>query len=334
MKPTLEDVARRAGVSTATVSRSLNAPASVRPLTRERVERVIAELGYTPNFGARALASNRTNTVGVVIPTMANAIFAQGIQAMEEALSAQGITLLLATSGYDPEQERRKIEALIARGVDAIALIGEARPVPVYDMLRARALPYLVLWSHREGSPHPSVGFDNHAAARAMAETVVAHGHTRVAMIAGETEGNDRAAARVAGVRAALRARQISLRKDYLFECPYSIEAGRDAARALLALSKPPTAILCGNDVLAAGALIGAREAGLSVPADVSITGFDDIDLAAAVSPGLTTVHTPHRWMGEAAAESLHALIGSGGAPDSRCFETEIVLRESLGPPP
>jgi LacI family transcriptional regulator len=126
--PTLRHVARRAGVSTATVSRCLNAPDRVRPETRARVEAAVAELGYTPNFGARALASKRTNTIGAIIPTMESAIFALGLQALQDELSESGVILLIATSRYDPEREARQVRALLGRGVDGLVLIGEARP--------------------------------------------------------------------------------------------------------------------------------------------------------------------------------------------------------------
>ena len=126
--PTLEDVARRAGVSTATVSRCLNEPDRVRPATRARVDAAVNELGYTPHFGGRMLASNRTNTIGAVIPTMENAIFAAGVQALQDELARRGITLLVATSHYDMQREAEQIRVLLGRGVDGLVLIGEDRP--------------------------------------------------------------------------------------------------------------------------------------------------------------------------------------------------------------
>ena len=127
-KPTLDDVARAAGVSTATVSRCLNAPDRVIATTRERVMQAVEALGYTPDFGGRALASRRTNTVGAIIPTMDNAIFARGLQSFQEALSRFGKTLLVASSGYSPAREREQMEVMASRGVDGLLLIGSARP--------------------------------------------------------------------------------------------------------------------------------------------------------------------------------------------------------------
>ena len=332
--PTLSDVARRARVSTATVSRCLNLPHQVRPETRARVEAAVAELGYTPHFGGRALASNRTNTIGAVIPTMENAIFARGLQALEDQLFARGVTLLVATSHYDVVREEEQIRALLGRGVDGLVLIGEARPMEVYTLLERRGVPFVLAWIHRHDSPYRCAGFDNHGAARAMTEHVLAHGHRRVAMIAGVTTWNDRASGRVAGVRAALATRGLVLDPAYLVEAAYTLEAGAAAALRLVALSPRPTAIVCGNDVLAAGAVCGLRNAGLSVPEDVSVVGFDDIDLAIAVTPALTTVHVPHRRMGEAAARLLMQIRESGDPATGVVFETEIIHRASLARPP
>jgi LacI family transcriptional regulator len=331
--PTLEDVARRAGVSTATVSRCLNSPDRVRAETRKRIEAVVAELGYTPNFGARALASNRTNTIGAIIPTMESAIFALGLQALQDELAASGNTLLVATSHYDPQIEAAQIRTLLGRGVDGLALIGEARPTETYRLLQERKIPFVLLWSHRPDCPHSCVGFDNHEAARQMAEAVLDRGHRRIAMIAGVTAWNDRATSRIAGVRDALAAKALSLEPPYLVETRYTIDASVEAARRLLALPDPPTAIICGNDVQAAGALRAVHEAGLAAPDDVSIVGFDDIELAVALNPLLTTVRVPHRRMGEAAARLLLRLVSGLDSGESIAFETRVVERASLGLP-
>lgn len=331
--PTLMDVARRAGVSTATVSRCLNTPATVREETRERVLAVVDALGYTPHFAGRALASKRTHTIGAVIPTMENAIFARALQSVEEVLAGAGATLLVASSGYDPQREEAQIGALLRRGVDGILLIGRARPKSSYDLLRRHGTPFVLTWTlGRRGSP-PCVGFDNRAAAHALTERVVDLGHRDIAMIGGETAWNDRAGARIDGVRDGLAARGLELRADRLIEAPYTLEAGADAFRRLAGGERIPTVVICGNDVLAAGALKAARALSLSVPGDVSITGFDDIDLAEAVDPGLTTVHVPHRRMGSAAANTLLALRDGEKTDAHTRFETWIVERDSLAPP-
>ncbi len=331
--PTLHDVARQAGVSTATVSRVLNFPALVSESTRELVLRTIDELGYTPHFGGRALASNRSNTIGAVIPTMDNAIFARGLQAFQETLSDVGVTLLVASSAYDPAREFEQIRALVSRGIDGLLLIGVARPKETYAFLERRRIPYVLTWNYRPDEKVCFVGFDNRAAASAMARTVIERGHQRIAMIAGITASNDRASDRVEGVRAALDEAGLSGRDLPIVESVYSLSSGRRACATFLESKSRPTAVICGNDVLAVGAIGQAKTHGLRVPEDISITGFDDIELAEVIEPGLTTVHVPHRRMGKAAAGALLSILD--GATDCRGMEleTRIVMRESLAAP-
>lgn len=332
-KPTLNDVARAAGVSTATVSRCLNTPDLVVPKTRERVLRVVSELGYTPDFGGRTLASRRTNTVGAVIPTMDNAIFARGLQAFQETLSDAGVTLLVASSGYDTEQEAVQIRTLVARGADGLLLIGSARPLSTYQFLRRRGMPYVLTWNLGNADDH-FVGFNNARAAAEIAEKVIEFGHRNIAMIAGITSMNDRATDRLRGVRTALREAGLDNSRLPVIEAVYTFEDGGDAFEKLMTRSPRPTAVICGNDVLAAGAMSRAKVLGLVIPDDVSITGFDDIDIAGLVEPAMTTVHVPHRRMGIAAAQLLLRMI-AGEATEQRIeIGVEISIRESLGKPP
>lgn len=332
-RPTLSDVAKAAGVSTATVSRCLNEPDRVVAATRERVLSAVERLGYTPDFGGRALASRRTGTVGAVIPTMENAIFARGIQAFQEALSEAKVTLLVASSGYDPDREAEQVRALIGRGADGLLLIGSAHLPQTFELLRRRAIPYVLAWSLGSENDH-FVGFDNRASAARLTERVIALGHRRIAMIAGQTTMNDRAADRVAGVRQALEANGFDPAELAVIEAPYSFEDGSEALGRLVARSPRPTAVICGNDVLAVGAVQRAKSLGLAVPRDLSITGFDDIDIARFVEPPLTTVHVPHRRMGTAAARQLLRLIAGEAVAARIEIDTALVERGTLAPPP
>lgn len=332
-KATLIDVARMAGVSTATVSRVLNSPGVVQAATRERVENAIRQLGYVPNFGARALAARRTNTVAAVVPTLENAIFARGLEAFQVELFARGITLLVASSGYRPDIEDRQIRALVSRGADAFLLIGYDRAPETYDYLERSRVPYVVAWAYDPEADHPSVGFDNRAAMKALASEVIALGHVRLGMISAARDGNDRARNRWLGVLDAMQESGLVADDLALFEASYSIEMGRKALREMMEQDPAPTVILCGNDVLAAGALAEAREIGLNVPGDLSITGFDDIDISEIVSPPLTTVHVPHRRMGEVAAGILVEMLNQGGPGRREVIATEVVYRGTLGPP-
>ncbi|MFD1344440.1 LacI family DNA-binding transcriptional regulator [Litorisediminicola beolgyonensis] len=332
--PTVNDVATAAGVSTATVSRCINSPEVVQPDTLRRVRAAIDTLGYAPNFGARALAAKRTNTVGAIVPTLENAIFARGLEAVQRELAAAGSTMLVSSSSYDPEQEAEQIRTLVARGADALLLIGFERSAEIYDFLDRRKIPHVVAWAFAPDQPRPAVGFDNRAAMRALAEKTLAFGHRRIGLVTAQREGNDRAQNRWLGLLDAMRAAGLGEDDLSLQETVYDIESGRAAAHALLTRDPRPTVIMCGNDVLAAGAMIAARELGLSVPEDVSITGFDDIEIARVLTPQLTTVHVPHREMGRRAARMLIDMRDDATAADSVELGTEVILRGTLGPAP
>ena len=332
--PTLHDVAAHAGVSTATVSRALNFPDKVAPKTRELVESAISQLGYTPNFGARVMAARRTHTIGAIIPTMDNAIFARGLQAFQDELRAHGYTMLVATCGYMAGAEAEAIRTLIARGADALLLIGHARDAESLRFVAAQNVPALVTWAYDPDATLPSVGFDNVAAMRAMADAVLAEGHRQLGLITAPTAGNDRAAGRQQGIRDAMAAENLDPALLEVVEAPYGIENGANAFARLMRRAPQTTAVFCGNDVLAVGALRQARAMGLRVPEDISITGFDDIELAEIAEPPLTTVHVPHRDMGRMAAQMLVARLENGVIPKPTDLPTRVVRRGSLGPAP
>lgn len=331
-RPTLEDVARRAEVSTATVSRYFSAPEKIRPALRLRVQMAVGELGYTPHGAARALASQRSNTIGAVIPTLDNAIFATVVQTLQKELSAKKRTLLLAASDYDPESERAQIENLIVRGVDGLMLTGEAREPAVYALLERRGIRYANTYVHHPASPHPTIGFDNQRAMHKVLGYLHDLGHRSFAMIAGIAEGNDRASERIAGAREALERKGLRLAPARLLERPYAMSAGREALRQLMAQTDRPTAVVCGNDVLALGALLETMALGLRVPEDLSITGFDDLELAKEIPPGLTTVHAPLEEMGrQTAAYLLDSAPAADRVPHIE-LPADLVVRGSTGP--
>ena len=329
--PTLGDVARAAGVSTATASRALSNPEKVRPDARQAVASAVERLGYVRHGPARALASRRTHLIGAIVPTLDNPIFARCLEALETQLQAAGFTLILATSGYDPVREQASIRTLLERGVAGLMLVGSGRPVEVYDVLAAQRVACCLTWSLGEAASGQScVGFDNAKASRAIVEHLWDLGHRRYAMVAGLTEDNDRAAQRLAGVRDAVAQRGGNL---LVQERPYTAAQGRQAALELLRWAEPPTALICGNDILAFGAMSGCAALGLRVPHDVSVTGFDDLDLAACSSPPLTTVRVDAGRIGRLVGERLIALVAGRGAAEVVEIPAALVVRESTAPP-
>lgn len=332
--PTLHDVAKLSGFSTATVSRCLNFPKQVSDKTRDTVIAAIAELGYSPNFGARAMASQRTNTIGAIIPTMENAIFARGIQAFQEELAAHGYNLMVASSSYRADLEESQIRSLVARGADALLLVGHNRDPAIYQFLEAQQVSALVTWAYDPVTPRPSIGFDNRGSMAKMAREVLRLGHRRLALISANLDTNDRASSRLEGIRDVLSEAGLNPQDLTVIETPYGIETGAEAFAQLMQSDAPPTAVLCGNDVLAVGALGRAREMGLDVPGDVSIVGFDDIELAQVAFPKLTTVHVPHREMGRKAAQALISYLQEGIEIVGEELICDLSLRDSLGPAP
>ena len=328
--PTLDDVAQLAGTSTATISRALNSPDKVAKATRDRINKAIKTLGYTPNFGGQILASNRSRTIGAIIPSLANSMFASGMQAFQERLSQAGMTLLIASTGYDPQEELRQVRALMSRGADGLLLVGTDRSEETREFLEMRSVPHVLTWCFEDDSATHFAGFRSYDAAQALTAEVLAMGHKRIGVIAAHGHGNDRARDRLAGVRDRVAKSEATIVQ--VVETTYGIAEGRAAFEDLIAAK--PTVVICANDVLAAGAAAAAKDHGIRVPAQMSITGFDDTEIATIVDPPLTTITVPHHAMGEAAAEILLRLIDGDTEVPSVNLGTKIVMRASLAPPP
>ncbi len=312
----------------------MNAPQSVREALRTRVAAAVEKLGYVAHAGARAMTLRRSGTVGVIVPTVDNAIFALGLQAFQQRMSRAGYVVLLAFSDYDPAQEDAQVQALLSRGVDALALTGISQRPGLMNRLVQRGLP----WVHTGSFPAPGgaacVGFRNREAIGRAVRYLLDLGHRRIAMLAGIGTHNDRAAERIEGVREALAAARLKFPERSLVQAPYTLPAAREGTRALLSASPAPTALLCGNDVLAWGALLECQAQGLDVPRDLSLIGFDDLEMSRHWRPALTTVHVPTEAMWVRAADYLLGrLDGSITAPQQQEIEVELIVRGSTTPP-
>jgi len=308
-KPTLIDIAAACDTSIATVSRALSKPGLVQPETLERVRRVAASMGYVPNRRARALVSGRSNTVGVAVPTLASPVFSATLQEMQKTLSANGYQLLIASHEYDPAAEAAALSQLISHGVDALVVVGGARPQTTWALIDSAELPLVQLWEGREGFDRVLV--DNHHAGELAAQHLLDLGHCRLGVICGDMAINDRQAARVAGIRAALARAGLDLPDALVSEQPPNVMAGRSGCAAILEQAARPTAIIGTMDLLAMGAMLEAQARGIAVPRALSFIGIDNIDVSAHLSPALTTVDIPATRIGaEAAAMVLRRLSG------------------------
>jgi len=332
-KAKLDDVARVAGVSLATASRALSAPHLLKPATLLRVQDAARLLGYMPHGAARALASRRTHTIGAVIPTLDNAIFANSTQALQRELGEHDYQLLLGSHEYDPEREVKVTRALLERGVDGLVLVGTDHSPELYQLLVGFRSPYVLTWSLDESGHHHCVGFNNREVGARVAQYLYNLGHREFAMISGFTAHNDRARNRIIGVREALTARGIVLAPQRVVETSFSVQSGREALHAVLRSAVRPSAVICGNDILAQGALIEAHALGIDVPGALSITGVDDMELSTHMPPGLTTVRIPTAEIGRRAAQHILARLNGEKTETRTELAVELIVRGSTAPP-
>ncbi len=329
---TVRDVAREAGVSVATVSRVLNGKTTVAQDVRAGVERAFAQLGYTPHAAARALATQRSSTIGAIVPTLEELNFSVGVNKLQQRVNEAGYTLLLASSNYDPDEELRQVRALVAHGVAGILMVGARHASEVYRLLDARRIPYVNTWVLDDKAP--CVGFDNHAIGQTLANHLLDLGHRSFGVIAQESPESDRAAMRVAGIAEALAARGVAAPRCSFIRRSHTIVDGQHAFQALMEVPQRPTAVICGTDTLAFGALVQAAAMGIRVPQDLSVTGINDVEFAAHLSPPLTTIRLAADEIGQRAAEYLLGRIGSHPVAEATRIPFSLIVRGSTAAAP
>jgi len=330
----LVDVARQAGVSLATASRALSSPELVRGPTLEKVREAVVELGYVPHGAARALASQRSKTIGAIFPQIDNPIFATATQSLAKELATDGYTLLLASHDYDNDTELAIATRLIERGVDGMVLVGLPHDPQLFELLENSDVPFELAWSVDSDGEQFSIGVDHRTASRQAVQHLIDLGHREFAMIAGIVEVNDRAEDRFLGAFDALQDTGIKLPDERVRQATFSVKSGREAFTELVTESAPFSALICANDTLAIGALLEATSRGINVPHEMSIIGFDDIDLAAAVSPPLTTVQVPSAEIGKVAGRRLLRRLRGQEVERVQVLDTEFIVRGTTATPP
>ncbi|MDQ5823186.1 MAG: LacI family transcriptional regulator [Chloroflexota bacterium] len=333
MSTTLEEIARQAGVSRSTVSRVMNDHPSVDQDTRARVRSVAERLNYQPNVAARSLAVGRTNVIGLVIPMGVSALFTDPyfpllIQGITSACNANEHSVMLWLA--EPEYERRTIRQVLQGGlIDGVILASALMEDPMLEALLRRGLPFIMVGRLPTDNQISYVDVDNVNSAREMVAYLLRVGHRRVATIAGPTNmiaGSDR----LEGYRLALRNRGMTPDPALIVEADFTEEGGYVAMQRLL--PQAPNAVFVASDAMAIGAMRALRDAGLRVPDDIAIAGFDDIPMAARTEPTLTTVRQPIQRMGSLAAETLIDMISHPHPQPRRIIlPTELVIRESSG---
>lgn len=323
----LEDVARQAGVSTATVSRVLNNIGVVKPSTRSKVLKAVEELKYFPNIHARALAGGSTRTLGLLVSNLENPFFLDVFRALESEARGKGYEVLIANTDYDPQRLVANVHLMLGRRVAGLALIVSEIAPHLLDELSERKVRTVV---YDVGSPKPhvlSIKTQYRRGMQRVVEYLYNMGHRKMAFV-GHHDSlgplNERHQSFLEAVR---RLGPQVEHRDVASEDGYA--GGRDAVRELFSGGTRPTAIVCVNDFMAIGVLRQLRELGLRVPDDVSVTGFDDITLSELMTPSLTTVHIPCDTLGR---KIFAMLTDKVEAQRETLIDPELVLRESTGP--
>lgn len=329
---TIEDVAREAGVSVATVSRVLNHKAKVSEKTARRVEETIHRLSYEPSLLARNFRKSESRVVLILSPNITNPYYSHILTGIGVAARRLGYSFMICTTDGEAEQERVFLDMLSKkRGDGAIMLATVLGQGDIQNF--ADKSPIVQCSEFYPDTTVAHVAIDNYAAARTMMRYLLDAGHRRIATIS-SSNGFPSTRQRMSAYLDSLREERIPPRKEYIRRggFDYNFSSGYAAARKLLTLGEPPTAIFCVSDMLALGAVSAAQELGLDVPKDVSITGFDDVELATIVRPNITTMAQPCHEIGRRAMELLYQLMsGNGGVCNTVTLDCRLVVRSSTG---
>jgi LacI family transcriptional regulator len=328
-RPTIRDVAERAGVSKTTVSHVINSTRFVEEATRQRVVQAIAELGYRPNVLARSLTTRRTQTVGVIVSDAANHFFAEVLQGIEDVLRPRDYALIICNTAEILEREAHYLDLLMRQRVDGIIAAATSQRWDVLTEMDAMHIPVVFVDRHFEGLRGTFVGVDNAKGACLGATHLIECGHRRIGILAG-FQRLSTMRERLAGFRQALQEHGVPLLEDWVVTSPLSIKGGREAMRQLLSHPERPTAVFMANNLLSLGGLLAVHELGLRCPEDIALIGFDDHPWAVVAYPPLTVIRQPAWQVGQAAGKILLDCIDGEPAPESPVIlGCELVARQS-----
>jgi LacI family repressor for deo operon, udp, cdd, tsx, nupC, and nupG len=332
------EVAKRVGVSTATVSRVLSQPNVVAPATRRKVLEAIEHLGYEPNSTAQSLRTLRTGKLLVTVPDISNPFFSLILQGIEDAAQREGYSVLVGDTQHDEKREERYALMLKRKEADGLIFLGHRLPKEAAALIQAMAPRCAPVVNGCEFSPTlgiPSVHIDNAKAAYEAMDHLYGLRHRRIGIVTGPLV-SPLSRDRLSGATA--RAKKQKATRDFIvMHGDFSIESGAAAAERLLGRPERPTAIFCFNDEMAMGAIEVARRLGVGVPDQLSVVGFDDIRFARHMAPPLTTIAQPMRQIGEGTVRLLLGILAGGGdgeTPESVTLPHKLVVRASTAPPP
>jgi LacI family transcriptional regulator len=327
----IKDVARVAGVSTATVSHVVNNTRAVSAETREKVMRAIESCNYYPNTHARSLASGRSHTLGLLVSDIANPFFPELVKSIEQVAFEKGYDVILSNTDYNDERTLNYVRRFIERKVAGVALMTSELDKGLIDELARCHVPVVFLDIGSAGVCMSNLLVDYGAGIEEAIKHLVGLGHRNIAYVGGPAHLSS-AAKRLEAFRRSMACQLPEVMSPLIYESDFRLEGGRRAARQMLGSSELPTAIVVANDMMALGVMQECRERGLRVPDDLSIVGFDDIAFAALSNPPLTTVRLPRAELGRKAVEALLATIGDSDRQGVEInIATYLVLRDSTG---
>lgn len=334
MTVTIYDVAREAGVSMATVSRVVNNNPNVKPQTRKKVYEAIERLGYRPNAVARGLASKKTTTVGVVIPDIANANFAEVARGIEDIANMYHYNIILCNADKRKDKEIRVINTLLEKQVDGLLFMGGAVTEEHIQAFRTSNVPIVLCATTDDKESIPSVDIDHEGAAFDAVNRLIAEGHKSIAMISGTLQDPANGYARFQGFKRALEQAGLSYSEDFVRVGNYKYESGIEATQYFLNLPQRPTAIFAATDEMAIGAIHCIQDAGLSVPDDISVISVDNSRISSMVRPQLTTVAQPMYDIGAVSMRLLTKLMKKEAVEDAKVtLPHELISRQSVAGP-
>jgi LacI family repressor for deo operon, udp, cdd, tsx, nupC, and nupG len=331
---TVKDIAKIAGVSTATVSRALANPDKVTASTKLKVEKAALALGYSPNGLARSLRTQQTRTIVVVLPDIGNHFFTDIIKGIELIAHKKGYKILIGDAQHCAERAKKYFDLVFSKQADGVLSL--TTDIPLQSILNADGsskIPLVMACEYFTHSLIPSVHIDNEYSARLVVENLLKMGHYKIACISGN-EKNSISISRLQGMQQSLAKNRLKMPEQYIVQGDYSLQSGYEAAQQLLSLSDRPSAIFCHNDEMAIGALKCAREMNIKVPEQLSLIGFDNIAFSEFCQPQLTTVNQPRQLIGETAIKLLLNIL-SGKKPNPEItLPAQLISRGTTMAPP
>jgi DNA-binding LacI/PurR family transcriptional regulator len=334
MATTIKDIAKRTGVSHPTVSRALRGNSLVSAETAERIRRVAQEMGYQPSAAARSLKTNRSGVLGVIVNSIADPFFSEILYGIEERAQEGGYSLFIAASQHDPNRERKIVQTMMEQRTDGVIICSSSFSSEQGRQLLAYGFPVVVVNHQAAEGFHYSIYHDDMDGSQQIAHHLIALGHKKIAYLGNSLSGRT-TLDRLSGFQNEMKKANLPVPDQFIYHVTGGEpQLGLDSLGYFLQLKNPPTAIMCFNDMLAIGVLKGCEQAGLKVPEDMSITGFDNITYSAFTHPSLTTFDQPKRSIGMEAAQLLLDLLNSENiksplTPKVKILKGNLLVRDS-----